>query len=35
MAAVGDVAVWERMILAAIEDETMSGIGEAGLAKML
>lgn len=24
MAAVGDVAVWERMILAAIEDETMS-----------
>ncbi|WP_425230834.1 hypothetical protein [Sphingomonas sp.] len=24
MAAVGDAAVWERMILAAIEDETMS-----------
>ena len=24
MAAAGDVAVWERMILAAIEDETIS-----------
>ncbi len=29
MAAVGDVAVWDRMILAAIEDETIS-IEEAG-----
>ena len=24
MAAAGDVAIWERMILAAIEDETIS-----------